>query len=51
MRLLQGAKGYVATIVSGVVTYRDGLPTGELPGRLVRGPQHARAHALAEAAH
>jgi N-acyl-D-aspartate/D-glutamate deacylase len=41
MRLLQGAKGYVATIVSGVVTFRDGVATGELPGRLVRGPQHA----------
>jgi N-acyl-D-aspartate/D-glutamate deacylase len=45
MRLLQGASGYVATIVSGVVTYRDGMATGELPGRLVRGPQHAQAQA------
>jgi N-acyl-D-aspartate/D-glutamate deacylase len=35
-RLLQGAKGYVATIVSGTVTHRDGTPTGDLPGRLVR---------------
>jgi N-acyl-D-aspartate/D-glutamate deacylase len=43
MRLLQGARGYVATIVSGVVTYRNGSPTGELPGRLVRGPQQAEA--------
>jgi N-acyl-D-amino-acid deacylase len=40
-RLRQLAEGYVATIVSGVVTYRDGLPTGALPGRLVRGA-HAR---------
>jgi N-acyl-D-amino-acid deacylase len=31
--------GYVATIVSGKVTYRNGEHTGELPGRLVRGPQ------------
>jgi N-acyl-D-aspartate/D-glutamate deacylase len=35
-RLRQLADGYVATIVSGVVTYRDGAPTGALPGRLVR---------------
>ncbi|WIM14148.1 amidohydrolase family protein [Enhydrobacter sp.] len=38
-RLLQGATGYRATIVSGSVTYRDGEPTGTLPGKLVRGPQ------------
>jgi N-acyl-D-aspartate/D-glutamate deacylase len=43
MRRLQGAKGYIATIVSGVITYRDGAATGELPGRLVRGPQHVQA--------
>ena len=36
-RLLQGAHGYRATIVAGAVTYRDGEPTGALPGRLVRG--------------
>ncbi len=36
-RLLQRATGYRATIVSGQVTYRDGEPTGALPGRLVRG--------------
>jgi N-acyl-D-aspartate/D-glutamate deacylase len=35
-RLLQKASGYAATIKSGVVTYRDGAPTGALPGRLVR---------------
>ncbi|KAI9015952.1 hypothetical protein DFJ74DRAFT_678901 [Hyaloraphidium curvatum] len=35
-RLMQHAKGYDATIVSGVVTYRNGQPTGELPGQLVR---------------
>jgi N-acyl-D-aspartate/D-glutamate deacylase len=38
-RLLQDADGYVATMVSGVVTYRDGQETGALPGKLVRGPQ------------
>src|SRR6202012_3254168 len=32
-RLTQAADGYPATIVSGVVTYRDGAGTGELPGR------------------
>ncbi len=36
-RLLQKATGYDATIVSGVVTYRNGEPTGALPGRLVQG--------------
>jgi N-acyl-D-amino-acid deacylase len=35
-RLRQVADGYVATIVSGVVTYRNGAATGALPGRLVR---------------
>jgi N-acyl-D-aspartate/D-glutamate deacylase len=38
-RLRQGSTGYVATIVSGVVTYRKGQATGALPGRLVRGAQ------------
>ena len=36
-RLLQPSHGYLHTIVSGSETYRDGEPTGELPGRLVRG--------------
>ena len=36
-RLLQGATGYDATIVSGVVTRRHGVDTGARPGRLVRG--------------
>ena len=35
-RLLQTVHGYAATIVSGEVTYRDGVPTGALPGKLVR---------------
>lgn len=35
-RILQDATGYAATIVSGVVTRRDGSDTGARPGRLVR---------------
>ena len=46
-RLLQKAEGYVATIKSGVVTFREGEWTGEAPGGLIRGPQRAE---LAEAA-
>jgi N-acyl-D-aspartate/D-glutamate deacylase len=41
-RLHQLASGYVATIVSGKIIARDGAPTEERPGRLVRGVQHAR---------
>lgn len=41
-RLLQRAAGYIATIVSGVPAYRDGEATGQLAGRLVRGPQPNR---------
>ncbi len=46
-RIGQGATGYVATFVSGELTYREGQPTGALPGRLVRG---ARQPATFEAA-
>jgi len=42
-RLSQRADGYEATIVSGVVTYRNGRSTGALPGRLVRGGRPAPA--------
>jgi N-acyl-D-aspartate/D-glutamate deacylase len=35
-RLEQKADGFVATIVSGSVTYRNGVATGALPGRLQR---------------
>ncbi|MET0362904.1 MAG: amidohydrolase family protein [Sphingobium sp.] len=35
-RLRQKADGYDVTIKSGVVTYRAGVPTGALPGQLVR---------------
>ena len=40
-RMQQRADGFVATIVTGQVTYRDGVATGALPGRLVRGHAHA----------
>ncbi|KPK08894.1 MAG: hypothetical protein AMJ64_02050 [Betaproteobacteria bacterium SG8_39] len=45
-RLVQRADGYRSTFVSGVEVMHEGEPTGELPGRLVRGPQ-ADAHARA----
>lgn len=35
-RVEQLSEGYIATIVSGEVTYRNGEATGALPGRLVR---------------
>ena len=35
-RLLQRVDGYLHTVVSGVETYRRGVSTGALPGRLVR---------------
>jgi N-acyl-D-aspartate/D-glutamate deacylase len=38
-RLMQRADGYVATVVSGEIVSRDGVSTGRLPGRLVRGAQ------------
>jgi len=47
-RLVQRADGYVATIVAGQVTYRDGQPTGALPGRLLRGARAAPAAIAAE---
>jgi N-acyl-D-aspartate/D-glutamate deacylase len=34
--LVQRAKGFVATVVNGTVTMRDGVHTGALPGRVVR---------------
>ncbi|MCH2173827.1 amidohydrolase family protein [Myxococcota bacterium] len=36
-RLVQRARGYESTVVSGQVTFREGEHTGALPGRLVRG--------------
>ena len=38
-RLIQRARGYAATIKSGVVVRQHDEPTGEYPGRLLRGPQ------------
>jgi len=38
-RLLQAARGYRWTVKRGAVTFEDGVPTGELPGQLVRGAQ------------
>ena len=35
-RLLQGARGYVATLVSGAVVLADGVVSEERPGRLLR---------------
>ena len=40
-RLVQRATGYVATIVSGAVAFREGEATGSLRGQLVRGAQPA----------
>ncbi len=40
-RLLQAAEGYRATVVAGQVVALDGVPTGALPGRLVRGARVA----------
>jgi N-acyl-D-aspartate/D-glutamate deacylase len=47
-RLIQRASGYSATIVAGQVTYRDGEPTGSLPGRLLRGGTRAPVSMAAE---
>ena len=38
-RLEQTASGYLATICHGEVTYRNGVATSALPGRLIRGQQ------------
>ncbi|MEI7622934.1 MAG: amidohydrolase family protein [Actinomycetes bacterium] len=40
-RLVQRATGYRSTIVAGTIVMNDGVPTGELPGHLVRGAQPA----------
>jgi N-acyl-D-amino-acid deacylase len=40
-RLVQTANGYLATIKTGQVIMENGEKTGELPGKLVRGPQSA----------
>jgi N-acyl-D-amino-acid deacylase len=43
VRLLQSSRGFKVTIKRGKVTFRGGRPTGELPGRLVRGEQRLQA--------
>jgi N-acyl-D-aspartate/D-glutamate deacylase len=45
-RLMQGATGYSYSIVSGEVTHKDGVPTGALPGKLVRGQRGTPAAAV-----
>lgn len=40
-RILQGADGYVATMVRGTVTRDHDRDTGARPGRLIRGPRPA----------
>ncbi|MBP7705495.1 MAG: amidohydrolase family protein [Caulobacter sp.] len=47
-RMIQKAVGYVATIVSGVVTYENGEATGAMPGKLIRGPQGVETRLAAE---
>ena len=42
-RLVQRADGYDLTIKRGVVVFRDGEPTGEVPGQLIRGAQPSPA--------
>jgi N-acyl-D-aspartate/D-glutamate deacylase len=42
-RLIQRARGYDATVVSGEITFRGGEHSGALPGRLVRGTQPSPA--------
>ena len=40
-RLLQGSRGYRASVLSGQVSYRDGVATKTLNGKLVRGAMRA----------
>jgi len=42
-RWIQETHGYSHTILSGVVTYKDGKPTGSRPGRLVRSAPQQRS--------
>jgi N-acyl-D-amino-acid deacylase len=46
--LLQRAVGYVCTIKSGQVTFRNGQYLGVHPGTLIRGPQHIEMAIAAE---
>jgi N-acyl-D-amino-acid deacylase len=47
-RLLQKADGYVCTIKSGQVTFREGQYLGVHPGALIRGPQSVEMAMAAE---
>jgi len=47
-RLLQKADGYVATIKSGQITFREGVMQGPVPGQVIRGPQRAELAIAAE---
>ncbi len=40
-RLVQHVDGYKYTLVSGEITFEDGMQTGAMPGKLIRGPQPA----------
>ena len=42
-RLVQHATGYELTLIAGKVAFREGQPTGELNGKLIRGFQAAPA--------
>jgi N-acyl-D-amino-acid deacylase len=42
VRLVQKAKGFLATLVGGQILFRDGRHTGALPGRLLRAGIHER---------
>jgi N-acyl-D-aspartate/D-glutamate deacylase len=47
-RLLQKADGYVATIKSGAITFREGVMQGPVPGKVIRGPQRVEYAIAAE---
>jgi N-acyl-D-amino-acid deacylase len=49
-RLVQRARGYVATIKSGVTTFADGVDTGARPGVLIRGAQDPPVESASNAA-
>ena len=49
-RLLQKAEGYVATIKSGAVTFRNGEMQGPTPGGVIRGPQLSPADRMQDSA-
>ena len=49
-RMVQRTTGYDATIVAGEIVQRNGVETGALPGRLVRGAQNGPDETLAVAA-